>query len=59
VGGVPAYSTLGHLDDPVLNTFLRYGQNEVARTLFHELAHQKIFISGDTAFNESFATAVE
>lgn len=59
VGGVPAYSTLGHLDDPVLNTFLRYGQNEVARTLIHELAHQKIFVSGDTAFNESFATAVE
>jgi predicted aminopeptidase len=59
VGGVPAYSTLGHLDDPLLNTFLRHGQNEVARTLFHELAHQKIFVSGDTAFNESFATAVE
>jgi predicted aminopeptidase len=59
VGGVPAYSTLGYLDDPVLNTFLRYGQNEVARTLFHELAHQKVFLSGDTAFNESFATAVE
>lgn len=59
VGGVPAYSTLGHLDDPVLNTFLRYGQNEVARTLLHELAHQKIFVPGDTAFNESFATAVE
>ena len=59
VGGVPAYSTLGHFNDPVLNTFLRYGQNEVARTLFHELAHQKIFVSGDSAFNESFATAVE
>lgn len=59
VGGVPAYSTLGHFDDPVLNTFLRYGQNEVARTIFHELAHQKVFVSGDSAFNESFATAVE
>ena len=59
VGGVPAYSTLGHFNDPVLNTFLRYGQNEVARTIFHELAHQKIFVSGDSAFNESFATAVE
>lgn len=59
VGGVPAYSTLGWLNDPVLNTFMRYGQNEVARTLFHELAHQVLFVSGDTAFNESFATAVE
>ncbi len=59
VGGVPAYSTLGYFNDPVLNTFLRYGQEEVARTMFHELAHQKIFVSGDSAFNESFASAVE
>lgn len=59
VGGVPAYSTLGHFDDPVLNTFLRLGQEEVARTLFHELAHQLLYVPGDTAFNESFATAVE
>lgn len=59
LGGVPAYSTLGHFDDPVLNTFLRHGQNEVARTLFHELAHQKLFVADDTAFNESFATSVE
>ncbi len=59
LGGVPAYSTLGNFDDPVFNTFLAYGQNEVARTLFHELAHQILFVSGDTAFNESFATAVE
>lgn len=59
VGGVPAYSTLGYFDDPVLNTFLRYGELEVARLIFHELAHQVLFVSDDTVFNESFATAVE
>ena len=59
IGGVPAYSTLGHFADPVLNTFLRLGTLEVARTVFHELAHQLVFVPGDTQFNESFATAVE
>ena len=59
VGGVPAYSTLGYFDDPVLNTFLRLGTPEVARTVFHELAHQIVFVPGDSVFNESFATAVE
>lgn len=59
VGGVPAYSTLGFFDDPVLNTFLRFGDIEVARLIFHELAHQVAFAEDDSAFNESFATAVE
>jgi len=59
VGGVPAYSTLGYFSDPVLNTFLRSGTVEVARLIFHELAHQLVYVEGDTAFNESFATAVE
>lgn len=59
VGGVPAYSTLGYFDDPVLNTFLRFGDTEVARLIFHELSHQVVFAEGDTVFNESFATAVE
>ncbi|MEF8705198.1 MAG: aminopeptidase [Candidatus Accumulibacter sp. UW27] len=59
VGGVPAYSTLGYFKDPVLNTFLRLGTFEVARTVFHELAHQLIFVPGDTQFNESFASTVE
>ncbi len=59
VGGVPAYSTLGYFNDPVLNTFLRFGDQEVARIIFHELAHQVVFAEGDTAFNESFATTVE
>jgi predicted aminopeptidase len=59
VGGVPAYSTLGYMSDPVLNTFLRHGSLEVARVIFHELAHQMAFANGDSVFNESFATAVE
>jgi len=59
IGGVTAYSTLGYFNDPVLNTFLRFGDQETARIIFHELAHQLIYAKGDSAFNESFATAVE
>jgi predicted aminopeptidase len=59
VSGVPAYSTLGYFDDPVLSTFIRYGEAEVARLIFHELAHQVVYVKDDTAFNESFAVAVE
>ena len=59
VGGVAAYSTLGYFDDPVLNTFMRRGTLEVARIVFHELAHQVVYVRDDTAFNESFATVVE
>lgn len=59
VGGVSAYSTLGYFNDPVLNTFLRQGETEVARLIFHELTHQLVFVEGDTVFNESLATAVE
>jgi len=59
VGGIPAYSTLGYFSDPVLNTFLRLGDTEAARIIFHELAHQLLFVDGDTEFNESFAATVE
>ena len=59
VGGVPAYSTLGFFNDPVLSTFVRAPEPEVARLIFHELAHQVLYVRDDTAFNESFATAVE
>jgi predicted aminopeptidase len=59
VGGVPAYSTLGWFDDPLLSTFIRYPDAQLARLLFHELAHQEVYASGDTTFNESFAVAVE
>jgi predicted aminopeptidase len=59
VAGIPAYSTLGYFSDPLLNTFMRFGDQEVARIVFHELAHQLIYVQGDSAFNESYATAVE
>ncbi|MDE0754227.1 MAG: aminopeptidase [Woeseiaceae bacterium] len=58
VGGVSAYSTLGRFSDPILNTMMRWSDLELVSTMFHELAHQKLYIKGDTAFNESFATAV-
>lgn len=59
VGGVSAYSTLGWFDDPLLSTMLTRSDTAIAGLIFHELAHQKVFIKGDTKFNESFATAVE
>lgn len=57
--GVPAYSTLGFTPDPVLSTFVYFPVGELARLIFHELAHQVVYIANDTMFNESFATAVE
>jgi predicted aminopeptidase len=60
---VPAYSTLGWMNwlggDPLLNTFVGHVEGELARLMFHELAHQVLYVAGDTVFNESFATAVE
>ena len=59
VGGVPAYSTLGWFADPILSSMLRWDDDELAGTIFHELAHQLVYARGDTAFNESFATFVQ
>lgn len=63
VYGVPAYSTLGWTNwmggDPLLNTFVHWPEGELARLVFHELAHQVAYADDDTTFNESFATAVE
>ncbi|HEY6720984.1 MAG TPA: aminopeptidase [Burkholderiales bacterium] len=59
IGGVPAYSTLGWFSDPVLSTFIRFPEPEIARIVFHELAHQVAYVKGDTMFNESFAVTVE
>jgi len=59
VAPVPAYSTLGWFNDPLLNTFINWQDGELARMVFHELAHQVVYVKDDTVFNESFATAVE
>ena len=59
VGPSIAYSTLGHLRDPVLNTMLGYGDAELAAFIFHELAHQAAYAPGDSDFNEAFAMVVE
>ncbi len=59
VGGVAAYSTLGWFSDPLPSPVLRRSDVEVAGILFHELAHQILYLRGDSAFNESFATTVE
>ncbi len=59
IGGAIAYSTLGWFDDPVLSTFVNLSTSDTAALIFHELAHGLLYIPDDTAFNESFATAVE
>jgi predicted aminopeptidase len=59
VGGVTAYSTLGRLKDPLLNTMLAMPEQDFVGLLLHELAHQRLYIKDDSAFNEGFATAVE
>ncbi len=58
VGKVPAYSSLGYFADPLLNTFIFWPVGLLAELLFHELAHQKIYVADDSAFNEGFATFV-
>jgi len=59
VGGVAAYSTLGWFSDPLISTFINYPDAELARMVFHELAHQVVYVAGDSRFNESFASTVE
>ncbi|HYA65148.1 MAG TPA: aminopeptidase [Burkholderiaceae bacterium] len=59
VAPIPAFSTLGWFSDPLLNTFVEWPEPQLAGLIFHELAHQLVYVSDDTRFNESFATAVE
>lgn len=58
VGGATAYSTLGWFADPLLPSMVRLGESNLAEVLFHELAHQRLYINGDSAFNEAFATLI-
>ena len=59
VTGITAYSTLGWFSDPLLSTMLRQNDTYLASLVFHELAHQKVYVNGDSAFNEAFAVSVE
>jgi len=59
VAGVAAYSTLGHFNDPIVSSMLRQGPTLLVATLFHELAHQVLYVRDDTEFNEAFAMTVE
>jgi predicted aminopeptidase len=59
VGGAAAYSTLGWFDDPVFSTLIGFSDARLAGVIFHELAHQQLYIENDTAFNEAFAMTVE
>lgn len=59
VGGVAAYSTLGHFNDPVLNTMMDWNDTELAAIIFHELTHQLLYVPNDSSFNEALATTVE
>jgi predicted aminopeptidase len=59
IGGVEAYSTLGWFNDPIMNSMMGWGDERLATLIFHELAHQRVYVKDDTEFNESFATFVE
>lgn len=59
IEGAAAYSTLGWFADPILSSMLRWSDDELDGTIFHELAHQKLYLKDDTAFNESYASFVQ
>lgn len=59
VGGVPTYSTLGHLPDPVFGSMLLWRETRLVGTIFHELAHERLYFKGDSEFNEAYASVVE
>jgi predicted aminopeptidase len=59
VGGVAAYSTLGHFDDPILSSMFNWNDVELASIIFHELTHQMLYVPNDASFNEALATTVE
>jgi predicted aminopeptidase len=59
IEGAAAYSTLGWFADPILSSMLRWDDDELDGMIFHELAHQQLYVKDDTAFNESYASFVQ
>ncbi len=59
VGGAATYSTLGHLADPLFSTMLGWSETRFVGTIFHEMAHERLYVPGDSEFNEAFASVVE
>lgn len=59
VAGAAAYSTLGWFADPLLSTVVRWPEPELAGLVFHELTHERLYMPGDSTFNESLARTVE
>lgn len=59
VGGASAYSTLGWFEDPLLDTMIKGGELRLIGVLFHELAHQELYVKDDSNFNEAYASFVE
>jgi predicted aminopeptidase len=55
---IPAYSTLGWLDDPLTAPMLREGRETLIETVLHELVHATVYVPDEPEFNEGLATFI-